>query len=357
MADQMISLKRYLDLDPAEKHNTQENHFSAECEVFLSLFGSSLAEFATSGAKACPVLAAELQKGITRLRESLSVCRGIEDMRSVESSARTVVRDWGDKTAAHYEQKAGEIKDLLMIVARATESLGSKDDRYTQQLAALTSQLQSIASLEDLNRIRASLEESARELKTSVARIVAESRAVIDHLRVEVSAYERKLEQAEYIASRDPLTGVGSRTWMEDCIREKIEAPSQFSVVLIDIQKFNRINAEYGELVGDILLKEFAKELRSSCRFSDLVGRWGADEFVVLMECVGPEAHGQIARLQSWICGPYAVRSRCGHVHVRLEVSIGLAEFQSGDDLNSLLDRADADLCAFRDTARDRRLA
>ena len=72
--------------------------------------------------------------------------------------------------------------------------------------------------------MRASLEESARQLKTSVAQMSAENKSVIEHLRVEVMTYQAKLEKANHIASFDALTGLGSRLWVEGRMQQRIES-------------------------------------------------------------------------------------------------------------------------------------
>ena len=291
-------------------------------------------------------LAAELKRGLTRVDEGLGDHPDLQASARAKDALREVLQDWGKKTAQHYEQKAGEVKDLLLVMARTAESLGHRDDQYAQQLDVVSMQLKSIATLDDISRIRASVEESALQLKSSVVRMTAESKAVIEHLRAEVYTYQSKLERAEHIAACDALTGLGSRLWAEGRIQQRIATGLPFSIVMIDVNGFRRVNQEYGNLVGDLILKEFARELRSSCRFSDLVARWGGDEFLVVLDCGGLDVQRQIARLQSWICRPYLVPGRSGHVSVRLGVSIGLAEYRQGDDMRGLLERADAGLCA-----------
>ena len=342
----MISLKRYLESEAPLSDKASSNNCAEVSRSLLWAYRASLAEMADCGASACPSLTAELKTGLTRVDEGLGASPDLQTVASAKNTLREVLQSWGKKTALHYEQKAGEVRDLLLVMARTAESLGHRDDLYAQQLDLVTKQLDGISKLDDISKIRATVEESATQLKNSVARMTSESRAVIEHLRVEVSTYQSKLEKAEHIAACDPLTGLGSRLWAEARIQQRIGTGLPFSIVMIDVTSFRRVNQEYGNVVGDLILKEFAKELRSSCRFSDLVARWGGDEFLVVPDCVGGDLEGQIARLQSWICRPYLVPGRSGHVSVRLGASIGIAEYREGDNLQDLLERADAELCA-----------
>lgn len=347
----MISLKRYLEAEAPRSDGVQADPVSDACLSLFWAYRAGLAEIADSGATACPGLATDLKRELTRVEEILGSLPDLQTVTKAKEALREVLQNWGKKTALHYEQKAGEVRDLLLVMARTAESLGHRDDQYAQQLDRVTIQLNSIAKLDDVSKIRASVEESARALKSSVVRMTAESKAVIEHLRVEVSTYQSKLEKAEHMAACDALTGLGSRRWIETRIQQRIAAGLPFSIVMIDVDGFRRINQDYGNLVGDLILKEFAKELRSSCRFSDLVARWGGDKFLIVLDCVGGDLQGQVARLHSWICRPYFVPGRSGHLSVKLGASIGLAEYCEGDGLHELLERADRELCALRETA------
>jgi diguanylate cyclase (GGDEF)-like protein len=353
----MISLKRYLDSAKPRIDEPEQNCPPNTCLALLGAYRSALAEMGECGANACPDLASGLKSGLARLDEELGEHPELASISATREAVRALLHGWGNKTALYYQQKAGEVKDLLLVMARTAESLGHKDDRVAQQLDSVTAQLETIAKLEDLTRIRTSVEESARQLKNSVARMTAESKAVIDHLRVEVSTYQAKLEKAEHTASCDALTGLGSRLWAEGRIQQRIESGNTFCILMIDVHGFRRVNHEFGNMVGDLILKEFARELRSSCRFSDVVARWAGDEFIVVLDCGGADARGQIGRLQSWICGPYEVPGRSGHVSVRLATAIGLAEFREGDSLQEILARADAALCSEREQARNQMTA
>jgi diguanylate cyclase (GGDEF)-like protein len=348
----MISLRRYLD---SSRNRIEEPEEGCPTEIsapLLSAYRSAMAEIGDCCANACPDLAPELKRGLTRLDKDLGEDARLPAIAVTRDALHELLHGWGNKTALYYHQKAGEIKDLLLVIARTAESLGYKDDQYAQQLDSVTAKLETIAKLEDITSIRSSVEESARQLKSSVARMTTENRAAIDHLRVEVSTYRAKLEKAEHAASCDPLTGLGSRLWAEARIQQRIDCGNPFSVLVIDVHGIRRVNHEFGSLVGDLILKEFARVLRSSCRMSDLVARWAGDEFIVVLDCCAAEARVQVARLQPWISGPYVVPGRSGHVSVRLSTAIGRSEFLNGDCLKDILERADAALCAEREQAR-----
>jgi diguanylate cyclase (GGDEF)-like protein len=344
----MISLKKYLDTTH-EARSVRGAVEIAEEDAFssaLAAYGSALLEMGDCSMKACPGVGDELKQHLGELAGSLSAEMGGAELAATGADAREQLQAWARRTAKHYQHKAGEVKELLTAMVRATESVGARDERCAGQIHEVTSRLRQIATLEDITAIRASIEKSAVELKTSIDRMTAEGKAVIEQLRKQVSYCQAKLEEAEAIASRDALTGVRSRLNVESHIETRISTGIRFCVAILDIDGFKKVNDEFGHLIGDELLKQFARELRSVCRSTDIIGRWGGDEFILLLDCSLAEAVPQRERLRDWVCGHYTVEGKEGATRLNLNISIGLAEHAAGEPLKELLARADAAMYA-----------
>ncbi len=140
-----------------------------------------------------------------------------------------------------------------------------------------------------------------------------------------------------YLAVRDPLTGLWSRRHLEERLRGALAArrrrPGQPALVLLDLDRFKQVNDRLGHAAGDRLLAEVARTLAAVTRRSEVLGRWGGDEFaLVLPEGDGSEAAGAARRLQA----------AAGAAGVGL--SAGLAAADGGEGPEALFARADADL-------------
>ena len=353
----VISLKKYLDSDPALIHATEVESQPEEDSIWLPLYRAILARAGECGEDICPDLGGELKSSIARIDQELSTHPDPHALKQIGMRVEEVLDEWSKKTARHYLDKAAEVRDLLLVMSRTAESLGHSDERYANQLHSVGTQLESIASLGDVSRMRASLEASARQLKESVDRMSAENRAMINHMRVEVMTCQAKLEKADRLAACDTLTGLGSRVWIEARIQERIDTESSFCVLMINIDDFRRVNDDFGHMVGDLLLKEFARELRSSCRVSNLAARWCGDTFLVVIDSSEKQAMEQGARLQTWLGRDYLIPGRARNANVRLSASIGCAAFREGDTAEAVLERADAALCASRQSIARRRTA
>jgi diguanylate cyclase (GGDEF)-like protein len=354
----MISIKEYLEQTESNEPSQTElpgldpREPDALLPAAVAAYRSALIEMGNCGQEACPILSEELKQGLGKLAIKLctELCR--ESIAETESGVREQLRGWGRRAASHYRQKTDEVKEILLMMARTAESVGERDQRCAQQITAVTTRLKGIANLEDLTEIRESIKKSASDLKTSIDRMTAEGKAAIEQLRAEVSNYQSKLEEAENIASRDALTGARSRPWVEDQIEQALHGAAPFCVAILDIDKFKKVNDEHGHLAGDELLKQFAAKMRSVCRVTDTTGRWGGDEFILLLHCHMQEARAQIDRMREWVCVKYALQGNSTPVKLRVNASIGLAERLPGETMKALIDRADAEM--YREKAVSR---
>jgi diguanylate cyclase (GGDEF)-like protein len=350
----MISLKKYLDL-PSGSEGIRATEEPDLLKVAIEEYGATLQAAGNCCAKACPATVDALIQELLKIRCGLSVSMEPERLAEAATRAREQLNEWGRATARHYHEKADEVKELLLAMARAAESVSARDAQCAGQMNDITGRLSAIASLEDLTEIRASIKRSARELKTSIERMTAEGKATLDALRQQVSTYQTKLDVAEAIASRDALTGLSSRVYVERQIEQRIAAGAVFCVALIDIDNFKRANDQHGHLMGDELLKHFGTELRLACRAMDMIGRWGGDEFLLIFDCGLMEAQTRTERLRKWICGSYTLGGRQGDIKLQVEASIGLAEHRNHEAMNELIERADAAMYAEKQLARRKR--
>lgn len=348
----MISLKKYLESQPIDSGISPERVEDDLLPAVVGAYGATLMEIGNSTLEACPGMGDVLKRNLAELRTSLSPQMTLGEFTTIDSAVGEQIRGWGHGTAKHLQWKACEAKEMLLMMARTAESVGARDQRCAGQMSKVTERLKAIATLDDLTEIRGSIEKSASELKSSIERMTAEGKAVLDRLKEQVATYQTKLEEAEAIASRDALTGLSSRLYVEGQMEKRLAADLRFCVVIVDIDRFKKVNDDHGHLTGDDLLKQFSAEMRSACRATDVIGRWGGDEFILLFDCALAEAEAQVVRLRKWICGSYTVRGKAGELKLSVDASIGLAEHGAGEEMKELLARADAAM--YRDKAARR---
>ena len=189
-----------------------------------------------------------------------------------------------------------------------------------------------------------------RDLVTRIGEVVA---MLIDNLRL-----NQELKRQSTV---DVLTGAYNRSYflqrVEDEVRRALRYDRPLSLVFIDIDKFKEINDEHGHLVGDLILGELGSLFRRNVRNADVVGRYGGDEFVWLL----PETDLEMAvrAADKLVC---EVRTQRFDVPAKgdpvspifVTTSLGAASLLPGENVESLLSRADAALYKAKAAGRDR---
>ena len=359
----MISIRKYLDDTNAPRESAvpafrSDRKGATMVSVCLDAYRAVLAGMGRASLEACPGLGNTLDKTLASISESMSGLPSPETIALAGQSVQAEIENWGRSTARHYQQKAGEVKEMLLVMAKTAESVGDRDQRCAQQFNDVTTTLRSIASLDDISQIRNSIRKSTTDLKGSIDRMTSEGKAVVHRLRSQVTLFEARLAEAEKISSSDALTGLRSRLSMEGQIDHRIAHGRLFCLALLDLDGFKAVNDEFGHLSGDEVLKQFAAELKSACRSTDLVGRWGGDEFVILLDCDLPQAKAQMERVRKWVCGSYSINWNAGALKVPVRSSVGLAEALAGESMSHLMERADIEMYADKtngSTAEERK--
>jgi diguanylate cyclase (GGDEF)-like protein len=327
----MISLKRYIEANPEEM-------LKAMCESYRA----SLTVMGTSATQICPHIGEDFMHGLLNLRDRLSTEAAPEAVIETGKQVEEELIKFGESTSQYFQQTAHDVKEIMMIVAETTQSLGERDHQFAREFHEFAGQLAAIGNLGDLTKIRMSLGKSAQQLKSCVEKMVKEGEKSISQIRAELSVYQTRLDEAERVATQDPVTGVANRYKAERQIQYRIEHGRNYSIVLFDLDNFKKTNDLYGHAAGDSLLRQFATELRSFFRSSDVVSRWGGDEFLVIVDCTEEEVHDRIDPIRKWVCGDYTVQAGGEPRKVSVHASVGVASWRAGETAAAVVGRADA---------------
>ncbi|MGI0483737.1 putative bifunctional diguanylate cyclase/phosphodiesterase, partial [Geminocystis sp. CENA526] len=165
---------------------------------------------------------------------------------------------------------------------------------------------------------------------------------------------ERKLaeEMLRYQACHDLLTELANRNLFNEQLHKTIARAQrykyQFAIMFIDLDRFKNVNDTLGHDIGDKLLQEVAHQIRDCLRNSDLIARWGGDEFTILLsEIKHPHDVAVVAnRILQSLKQPFLIME----YQLRAYLSIGIAIYpQDGDNLETLLKNADTALYEIKD--------
>jgi diguanylate cyclase (GGDEF)-like protein len=169
------------------------------------------------------------------------------------------------------------------------------------------------------------------------------------------AALGRAKHDAEKLAASDPLTGALSRRailpLIERSVKRVVRVGTPACVAMIDLDWFKSINDRFGHLVGDQVLKRVVDRVRECSRESDVLGRYGGEEFVLLLQGADENSGARLVeRIRSAVSG--ADWSDLG-AGLKVTVSCGISRIRPTDTINSVLARADKALYEAKRGGRD----
>jgi diguanylate cyclase (GGDEF)-like protein len=163
----------------------------------------------------------------------------------------------------------------------------------------------------------------------------------------------QQLKQTLYLC---PLTDIPNRRYVEDVMPSKFEeyrnAGKHVAIMVLDVDRFKEFNDSYGHATGDLILKMVARTLANAMRSSDMLARWGGEEFIAIMIMERP---GEIARLAERLRALVEASSKTiTTTKLSVTVSIGAVDANAAADWQDALRLADERMYRSKKNGRNR---
>jgi diguanylate cyclase (GGDEF)-like protein/PAS domain S-box-containing protein len=168
-------------------------------------------------------------------------------------------------------------------------------------------------------------------------------------------AVRERAQELATLAFLDPTSQIGNRRYLEQQLSQQLDqylkSGATLGVMLADLDKFKSINDAYGHAAGDVALLTVARTLSNCLRASDIVGRWGGDEFLAILPGITREA---LVKVSEKIRKLVAKSTVPVDSQLKVTISVGATMAAPGDSPQSLLKRADQHLYASKQSGRNR---
>jgi len=337
----------------------QLDRAALQCRNALDLFTAS---HSADEVKETQALLARIELDNGRPQNALNTLNDVLDHAGSDLLPARVASlyQWRSRANAALHNYRDAFNDLTEYVRRYA---AANDAERARQAAALRARFETDREIERNVQLKHELEVSRehsqlqeQELRWN-AIVVASGVLVIALLIYFLIANRRYRQQLVKLASQDGLTGLPNRRRTAElataALAHATAAQSPLTIAIIDMDHFKIINDRCGHATGDYVLKEFARAGRESLRATDVLGRWGGEEFLLVM----PEADLDVAmanleRLRTRVFGIHLPASGAG---LRVSLSAGLAiSVRHGRSLDEMIARADSALYVAKNEGRDR---
>lgn len=246
---------------------------------------------------------------------------------------------------------AKELSTALALVREAVRIMTIEERDFDRTLSETAGRFEALRHSADIQVLRQGLAQEVATLRQVAAARESQWQQRVQTVEGQVRHLEDRLAETQLQAAHDQLTGLVNRVTLERYFATYAAGRRSFNLAILDIDDFKAINDALGHVSGDEALKAVAAALKDTVRPQDVVGRFGGDEFVVLMvDMTLKQAEARMVTVLRGLRGASFSKEQPRP----LSASAGLAEFSAGDSFEGLLKRADHALYEAKRAGKNR---
>jgi len=252
-------------------------------------------------------------------------------------------------------QKAGDqIHSTLEDVSGLVTNVRNATSDYSVTLESVNEKLSNSDSKEDLENVLKSVASDTNKMLEHNKKLEHQ----LDKSSKAMDELKRDLERVRREAMTDSLTGLANRkSFDEQIARLKSDCDRQgkiFTLLMMDIDHFKSFNDNFGHQVGDQVLRLVARTLVDGVKGRDIAARYGGEEFAIILPETNLNAGVAVAdNLRKAIATKEVVNRSTGEQLGRITISVGVAQFYNEEEIESIIERADAALYTAKHNGRN----
>ncbi len=276
---------------------------------------------------------------------------------------RKRIRRFVDRQNQYLAEREKELKDIIDLLAKAMVTLDTDNQQYHQKIYRQSEKIEGFTRLDDIKRLKQALIDEVDNIRRTVRAKQHRDSKQLKHLSRQVSTLNHELKKAKFDSVTDGLTGVFNRKALDQHLQGLLEqnkqTPTEFAILIIDIDDFKGINDAYGHSTGDRVLLALAQKCQGLIRNDDFISRYGGEEFVIVL----PNASlANAIKKAELICKSvadtrYALHDNKDVEILSITVSIGISAYQNDDTIETVMGRADKALYAAKGAGKNRVVA
>jgi len=299
----------------------------------------------------------ELKAQLAQLSTEIRTGKDTAALTDHAAGQHVEVLAFAEREREYLDHRDAELRRIIEVLSDGLASVSTGAAAYHRRLLENSSRLEAASRLSDLQRMRASITAEVAGLRTAISERQAEETTVTKALRNEIAQLRQNVARAETEARTDPLTGAANRGAFDEELARRCELAASgiesFALVYADIDHFKKINDTYGHPVGDRVLTAFVEFLRARVRQGDTIARCGGEEFGVILPgaTMRPALRKAKKMIEELARADWAVDPG---TKLKFTASMGVAEWQTGDDAAALVGRADRALYRAKHEGRNR---
>ena len=302
----------------------------------------------------------DFQTRIERLRKTLVAGMSSHELSDTVERVLHICDVYFDDTRTILGEREKELTSVVQVLRETLADLAGQAKSFNVDLMRSTDRIGTLANVDDIRELKRLIASEARELKHAVVEKQRRDDVLFTQMSKRVDALQTQLAEAQKQAELDALTEIANRRGFDRAIKEWSllagTSKQPFSVAIVDIDDFKRINDTHGHQIGDRVLLGLAQRLVEDAGEQQFVARIGGEEFAVLFRATTMES--AVERMTSTIkrvAGlDYVFRIDGEDQRLRFTISAGVTEFNPGEAVEDTVKRADRALYEAKRAGKNR---
>jgi diguanylate cyclase len=268
-----------------------------------------------------------------------------------------------ERQKKYLNERETEFREIIDLMTAAMSGLDNDNREFYSSVRSQGARFEEITRLDDIKRIKNELIREVEKMRDMVQQKEDQDQRALDALSSQVDVLKTELDKARHSANTDGLTGANNRKALDDYLQRLVDrnrvASTPFSLLMMDLDDFKKINDTYGHTVGDRMLLAFAEKCLASVRSDDFFARYGGEEFTLILPGASLRNAAKKAKklCRTIAAARYAADPSPAADVVAVTVSIGVSAYRKGDTVQHLLDRADQCLYKAKAAGKNRVVA
>ena len=332
--------------------NRKKDYFLLSIQALLQLikqFALDLKEIDSDGFK----------KDVSLLSEKFASEKKLKKIQSRFEKEEKAIDSFIDLQKKYLIDRENEFKDIIDILSQAMVTIDTENQEYNQKILKQSEKIVEITHLDDIKKLKLALIQEIEQIRETVKEKQSHDHTKLEILSNQVSNLSMELEKARTESLTDGLTGIYNRKAFDSRISGLVErnevSKAPFSLLMLDIDDFKKVNDVYGHHTGDRLILAVINKCRQSIRGEDFFARYGGDEFVIILP--GASLKNALKRAQhirqSIASARYYLDEIAGNPILSVTVSIGVCSIEKADTVSTVTQRADRALYAAKQNGKN----
>ncbi len=271
-----------------------------------------------------------------------------------------IIDSYVDREKEYFDERDVEFKNIIELLTKGIVSISEDNYSFNNNMYNQSINLEKITYLDDIRKIKEGLKQEVHLMKKGIKEKQSRDAKQVEALSREVASLKVDYERVQNESLIDGLTGAYNRaafdTHLTQLTERNVMTPTAFSLLLLDVDNFKRINDTYGHQVGDRVLLSLVQKCQELVRKDDLLARYGGEEFAILLPgaSLRPAMRKARAMCKTIAAAQYTLESQEKQRKLAFTVSIGVSTFYPGDTDASIIARADKALYEAKHQGKNR---